>query len=66
MLSNAIEIEDKIVNELGFNGLREFARESDLHFHEVNDTFYGNRIHQNVLLTLQKNGIRYEFSRRKK
>ncbi|EMO86605.1 hypothetical protein [Leptospira santarosai] len=66
MLSNAIEIEDKIVNELGFNGLREFSRESDLTFQEVNETFYGNSIYQNVLLTLQKNGIRYEFPRRKK
>ncbi|WP_061235576.1 hypothetical protein [Leptospira weilii] len=66
MLSNAIEMKDKIVNELGFAGLREFARENDLNFQEVYETFYGNSIYQNVLLTLQKNGIRYEFPRRKK
>ncbi|EMN93829.1 hypothetical protein [Leptospira interrogans] len=66
MLSNAIEMKDKIVNELGFTGLREFARENDLNFQEVYETFYGNSIYQNVLLTLQKNGIRYEFPRRKK
>lgn len=65
MLSNAIEMKNKIVNELGFTGLREFARENDLTFQEVYETFYGNSIYQNVLLTLQKNGIRYEFPRRK-